>query len=75
MTLHYTLYMVYYDDEEKILEYLAEYFHEDKSTLFKKSMFELYEDIQDIRFIESYISDAKKKGKKFITGAELLDGC
>jgi len=61
------------DEEEKILEYLTDYFHEDKSTLLKKSMFELYEDIQDIRFIESYINDSKKKRKKFITSAELLD--
>lgn len=61
------------DEEEKILEYLTDYFHEDKSTLFKKSMFELYEDIQDIRFIESYINDSKKNRNKFITSAELLD--
>jgi hypothetical protein len=61
------------DEEEKILEYLTDYFHEDKSSLFKKSMFELYEDIQDIRFIESYINDSKKRRKKFISGAELLD--
>ena len=61
------------DEEEKILEYLAEYFHEDKSTLIKKSMYELYEDIQDIRFIENYISKVEKSDKKFITGDELLD--
>jgi len=61
------------EEEEKILEYLTDYFHEDKSTLFKKSMFELYEDIQDIRFIESYINDSKKKGEKFITSDELLE--
>jgi predicted DNA-binding protein len=61
------------DEEEKILEYLTEYLHEDKSTLLKKSMYELYEDIQDIRFIENYIEDAKKSEKKFITGHELLD--
>ncbi len=61
------------DEEEKILEYLAEYFHEDKSTLIKKSMYELYEDIQDIRFIENYISKAEKSDKKFITGDALLD--
>ena len=60
-------------EEEKILEYLTEYLHEDKSTLLKKSMYELYEDIQDIRFIENYIDDAKKGEKKFITGDELLD--
>jgi hypothetical protein len=27
------------DEEEKILEYLTDYFHEDKSTLFKKGSF------------------------------------
>ena len=61
------------EEEEKILEYLTEYLHEDKSTLLKKSMYELYEDIQDIRFIENYINDAKSSEKKLITGDELLD--
>jgi hypothetical protein len=61
------------EEEEKILEYLTEYFHEDKSTLLKKSMFELYEDIQDIRFIEGYIAASKNKSGKFITSDELLD--
>ena len=61
------------EEEEKILEYLSEYFHEDKSTMFKKSMYELYEDIQDIRFIESYISSNKKKSRKFLTAEELLE--
>nr|MDA3941542.1 DUF6290 family protein [Spirochaetia bacterium] len=48
-------------DEEQILEYLTEYFHEEKSTLFKKSLYEMYEDIQDIKFIESYIEKSKVK--------------
>ena len=60
------------EEEERILEYLSEYYHEDKSTLFKKSMYELYEDIQDIRFIESYISNGNKKSKKFLSAEELL---
>ena len=41
-------------NEEKILKYLTKYFHEDKSSLFKKPLYEMYEDIQDIKFIESY---------------------
>ena len=60
------------DEEEKILEYLAEYFHEDKSTLFKKSIYELFEDIQDIKFIESYIDSTRNKEKKYISADELL---
>ena len=58
-------------DEERILSFLSEYFHEDKSTLFKKSMYELYEDIQDIKFIEENIEN--KKDKEFITAEDLLD--
>lgn len=58
-------------DEERILSFLSEYFHEDKSTLFKKSMYELYEDIQDIKFIEENIEN--KKNQEFITAEDLLD--
>jgi len=57
-------------DEEKILNFLTEYFHEEKSTLFKKAMHELYEDIQDIRFVEEHIT--KKKDPKFISGDSLF---
>ncbi len=36
----------------------------------KKSMYELYEDIQDIKFIEDYIET--QKNREFITGEELF---
>lgn len=58
-------------DEEKILSFLADYFHEDKSTLFKKSMYELFEDIQDIKFIEEHIEP--KEQREFITSEDLFD--
>jgi len=57
-------------EEEKILSFLSEYFHEDKSTLFKKSMYQLYEDVQDIRFFEEHIE--QKENKQFISGNDLL---
>lgn len=57
-------------EEEKILSFLTEFFHEDKSTLFKKSMYELYEDVQDIRFIEEHI--AHRKDREFISSDELF---
>ncbi len=56
--------------EEEILAFLTEYYATDASSLFKKSLFELYEDIQDIRFIEDHI--AKKEAPEFITGEELF---
>ena len=59
-------------DEEKILNYLSEYFHEEKSTLFKKSLFEIYEDIQDIKTINNYIEQSLIEKPKYITGDELF---
>ena len=59
------------DKEEKILSFLTEYSHEDKSTLLKKSMYELFEDIQDIKFIEDYIE--KKENPEFISSDDLFD--
>ena len=58
-------------EEEKILSFLSDYFHEDKSTLFKKSMLELYEDVKDIKFIEDHIEN--KKNQEFISAEDLLD--
>ena len=59
-------------DEEQILDYLTEYFHEEKSTLFKKSLYEMYEDIQDIKFIENYIEESNIKKRVFISGDDLF---
>ena len=59
-------------EEEKVLDYLSDYFHEDKSTLFKKSMQHLYEDIQDIKFIDKYINKSIKKKPEFISGDDFF---
>lgn len=59
------------NDEEKILAFLTDYFHEEKSSLFKKSMYELYEDIQDIKFIEDHIEI--KENPEFISADDLLE--
>jgi hypothetical protein len=59
-------------DEERILDYLTEYFHEEKSTLFKKSLYEMYEDVQDITFIENYIEESNIKKREFVSGDDLF---
>ena len=59
-------------DEEQILNFLTEYFHEEKSTLFKKSLYEMYEDIQDIKFIENYIEKSSIKKREFVSGDDLF---
>lgn len=60
------------EEEEKVLTYLSEYLHEDKSTLFKIALFEMYEDIQDIKFVNAYLEKKKAKKPRFISGDELL---
>ena len=61
------------DKEEEVLEYLTNYFHEEKSSLLKKSMFELYEDIQDIKFVDKYLNKKGFDKKIFIPADELFD--
>lgn len=48
--------------EEKIINYLVEHFDEDRSTLIKHSIFELYEDLKDKEIIEEF--ENKEKGNK-----------
>ena len=59
--------------EEEILNYLTDYFHEEKSSLLKKSMFELYEDVQDIKFVDNYLDKKGFDKKNFVSGEDLLD--
>jgi hypothetical protein len=61
------------EQEERVLEYLTEYFHEEKSSLLKKSMFELYEDTQDIRFVDEYLEKKGLQKENFVSGDDLLD--
>ncbi|MDA3950478.1 MAG: DUF6290 family protein [Spirochaeta sp.] len=61
------------EQEEKVLEYLTEYFHEEKSSLLKKSMFELYEDTQDIRFVDTYLEEKGLRKENFVSADDLLD--
>mgnify|MGYP001065614919 CR=1 FL=1 len=61
------------ESEEDVLNFLTEYFHEEKSSLLKKSMFELYEDVQDIKFVDNYLDKKGFDKKNFVSGEDLLD--
>ena len=61
------------EKEEEVLNYLTEYFHEEKSSLLKKSMFDLYEDIQDIKFVDKYLDKKGFNKKNFVSDDDLLD--
>jgi len=56
-------------DEEKILKKLSKHFQEDKSTLIKKSLFELYENVLDLDEIKRFEA-REKRGKVSFSSAE-----
>ncbi|GBE01056.1 MAG TPA: hypothetical protein ENH01_10900 [Nitrospirae bacterium] len=58
-------------EEEKILKVLSENLGVDKSTLIKKSIFELYENLVDMEIIEKF-EEKERKGKvSFITAEDI----
>lgn len=59
-------------DEEKILRKLSEHFHEDKSTLVKKSLIELYENVMDLDEIKKFEAKEKKGKASFFTAEDVL---
>jgi predicted DNA-binding protein len=60
-------------EEERILKELSDNLGVDKSTLIKKSIFELYENLVDMEIIEKF-EDKERKGKvSFITAEDILN--
>jgi predicted transcriptional regulator len=60
-------------EEEKMLDFLADYFEEDRSTLVKHSLVELFEDLKDREVIEAFEKFEKKSGKKkFVSSDDIL---
>jgi predicted DNA-binding protein len=59
-------------DEEKILKRLSDHFHEDKSTLIKKSLVELYENVMDLNEIKKFESKEKRGKVSFSSAEEIL---
>jgi len=59
-------------DEEKILKKLSDHFHEDKSTLIKKSLIELYENVMDLNEIKKFEAKEKRGKISFLSAEEIL---
>ncbi|MCL5073883.1 MAG: DUF6290 family protein [Actinobacteria bacterium] len=59
--------------EEKILEILKKYFECDSSSLVKKSLFDLYEEIKDREIIEQYGFREKISKSGFVKIEDILD--
>jgi len=61
-------------DEEKILKKLSDHFHEDKSALIKKSLFELYENVLDLNEIKKFEAKEKRGKVSFSSAEDILKG-
>lgn len=59
-------------DEENILRKLSEHFHEDKSTIVKKSLIELYENVMDLDEIKKFEAKEKRGEAYFFTAENIL---
>jgi predicted transcriptional regulator len=59
-------------EEEKILKKLSDYYHEEKSSLIKKSLFDLYENMLDLDTIKKFERKEKRGKTTFSTAEEIL---
>ncbi len=58
--------------EEKLLKKLSNFYHEDNSSLIKKSLINMYENICDQNFIKNFEIKEKKKKVTFVTAEDIL---
>jgi hypothetical protein len=59
--------------EEKMINYLIDHFEEERSSLIKRSLVELYEDLKDRELIEEFESKERRGRKcKFFSSEEAL---
>ena len=59
-------------EEEKMISFLSNHFEEDKSSLIKHSLKEMYEDILDRKVIDTFETNEKNNKATFISSLELL---
>jgi len=60
-------------EDEKIVKKLSDYYHTDKSTLIKKSLFELYENMVDLDVVKKFEAKEKKGKASFFTAEDILN--
>ena len=59
-------------NEEEMMNFLSEYFEQDRSSLIKFSLKELYEDIIDKKIINEYEANEKEENINFIESKEII---
>ena len=55
-------------EEEKMINYLSEYFEEEKSSIIKRSLIEMYENIVDRKVIDTF----EKEKHTFVNTEDIL---
>ena len=60
-------------NEENMVNFLSEYYEQDRSSLIKHSLKELYEDIIDKQIISEYEAKEKKEGINFIDANDIMN--
>jgi hypothetical protein len=60
-------------NEESMVNFLSNYYEQDKSSLIKYSLKELYEDIIDKKVITDYETREKKGEIKFVDSNEIIN--
>jgi len=60
-------------NEESMVNFLSNYYEQDKSSLIKYSLKELYEDIIDKKVITDYETREKKGETKFVDSNEIIN--
>jgi hypothetical protein len=60
-------------NEEKMVNFLSEYYEQDKSSLIKHSLKELYEEIIDKQIINEYETREKNGEINFVDSNEIIN--
>jgi hypothetical protein len=60
-------------NEESMVDFLSNYYEQDKSSLIKYSLKELYEDIIDKQIITEYETKEKNGEVKFVDSNEIIN--
>ncbi len=62
------------EKEEELLNTLKEHYNCDSSTLIKKSLWEMYEDIRDFEIVEDFENRDKKNKTEFMSFDKCIKG-
>jgi predicted DNA-binding protein len=60
------------EEDEKKVNFLSSIYNEDKSTLIKHSINEMYEDFQDKKTVDDFEEKGNKKKHSFISAEDIL---